>query len=73
LIASLLKCCISGQESLPENLYKAMGYRNISLLQEVTESEVPKDVNMLCGIFPEGIADKAFPAGSPAGDVFMPL
>jgi len=35
-------------------------------LQEVTESEIPKDVNMLCGIFPEGIADKAFPAGSPA-------
>jgi len=28
------------------------------------ESEVPKDVNMLCRIFPEGIADKAFPAVS---------
>jgi len=35
-------------------------------LQETTESEVQKDVNMLCGIFPEGIADKAFPAGPPA-------
>jgi len=36
------------------------------LLQEVTESEVQKDVDMLCGILPEGIADKAFPADSPA-------
>jgi len=36
------------------------------LLQEITESEVPKDVDMPCGIFPEGIADKAFPADSPA-------
>jgi len=35
------------------------------LLQEVTEGEIPKDVNMLCKVFPEGIADKAFPAGSP--------
>jgi len=33
-------------------------------LQEITESGVPKDVNMLCRIFPEGIADKAFPADS---------
>jgi len=39
----------------------------MSLLQaEITKGEVQKDVNMLCGIFPEGIADKAFPAGSPA-------
>ncbi|NOZ69185.1 MAG: hypothetical protein GXP46_08080 [Deferribacteres bacterium] len=30
------------------------------------EREVQKDVNMLCGIFPEGIADKAFPADSSA-------
>jgi len=28
------------------------------------KSEIPKDVNMLCRIFPEGIADKAFPAAS---------
>jgi len=36
------------------------------MLQELTRSEVQKDVNMPCGIFPEGIADKAFPAGCPA-------
>jgi len=36
------------------------------LLQEITKSEVPKDVNMPCGVFPEGIADKAFPADSSA-------
>jgi len=36
------------------------------LLREVTESEVQKNVHMLCGIFPEGIAGKAFPAGSSA-------
>jgi len=35
-----------------------------SLLQEITESEIPKDVNMPCGVLPEGIADKAFPAAS---------
>ena len=39
---------------------------NMSLLQDVTESEIPKDVDMPCGIFPEGIADKAFPPDSPA-------
>ncbi|NOZ68257.1 MAG: hypothetical protein GXP46_03205 [Deferribacteres bacterium] len=39
----------------------------MSLLQELTESEIPKDVNVLCRIFPEGIADKAFPAASLAG------
>jgi len=38
----------------------------MSMLQEITESEVAKDVNMACGIFPEGIADKAFPADSSA-------
>ncbi len=38
----------------------------MSVLQESTMSEVPKDVDMPCGIFPEGIADKAFPADSPA-------
>jgi len=44
------------------------------LLQEITESEVPKDVNMPCKVFPEGIADKAFPADSSAPPaVFMPL
>jgi len=36
------------------------------LLQEITESEIKKDVDMPCGIFPEGIADKAFPADSSA-------
>jgi len=36
------------------------------LLREITESEIPKDVNVLCKVFPEGIADKAFPAGPPA-------
>jgi len=36
------------------------------LLQEITESEVQKDVDMPCGIFPEGIADKAFPPDSTA-------
>jgi len=36
------------------------------LLQEITESEILKDVDMPCGIFPEGIADKAFPADSSA-------
>jgi len=36
------------------------------LLQEITESEVQKNVDMPCGIFPEGIADKAFPADSSA-------
>ncbi|NOZ67797.1 MAG: hypothetical protein GXP46_00780 [Deferribacteres bacterium] len=39
---------------------------NMFLLQEVTENEVPKDVNMACKVFPEGIADKAFPADSSA-------
>ena len=38
----------------------------MSLLQDVTESEIPKDVDMPCGILPEGIADKAFPPDSPA-------
>ncbi len=36
----------------------------MSLLQDVTESEIPKDGNMPCGIFPEGIADKASPPDS---------
>ncbi len=37
----------------------------MSLLQDSTESEIPKDVDMPCGICPEGIADKAFPPDSP--------
>jgi len=41
----------------------------MSLLQEITESEVQKDVNMLCGVLPEGIADKAFPADPSAPQV----
>jgi len=46
----------------------------MSSLQELTKNEVQKDVNMPCGIFPEGIADKVFPTGShAAGGVFMPL
>jgi len=36
------------------------------LLQEITEGEVQKNVDTLCGIFPEGIADKDFPADSSA-------
>ncbi|GEM_PF-6749815 len=38
----------------------------MSLLQDVTESEIAKDGNMPCGICPEGIADKAFPPDSTA-------
>jgi len=34
------------------------------LLREITESEVPKDAHMPCGIFPEGTADKASPSDS---------
>jgi len=36
------------------------------LLQDLTESEIPKDADMPCGICPEGIADKAFPPDFPA-------
>jgi len=46
----------------------------MSLLQEITKGEVQKDVDMPCGILPEGIADKAFPADSPAPPpVFMQM
>jgi len=36
------------------------------LLREITECEVQKDVDTPCGIFPEGIADKASPSDSRA-------
>ncbi len=36
------------------------------LLRDLTEGEVQKDVDMPCGIFPGGIAEKAFPADSSA-------
>jgi len=51
-----------------------MGYWKYVIVAGSRESEIPKDVNMLCRVFPEGIADKAFPADSSARQQYsMPL
>ncbi|GEM_PF-3983152 len=56
----------AGRRVRRKTFIKRLDIGNMPLLQEVTESEVQKDVDTLCGILPEGIADKAFPADSPA-------
>jgi len=47
---------------------------NMSLLQDVTESEIPEDVDKPCGILSKVSQIKLFRRTPlPAGDVFMPL
>jgi len=53
-----------GKGGCRKTFIKRWDIGNNSLLQELTGNEIPKDVNMPCEIFPEGIADKAFPAAS---------
>ncbi len=62
-------------ESAVKPLYiKRRDIGNMSLLQEVTESEIPEDVDMPCGILSEVSRIKLFRLTPlPAGGIFMPL
>ncbi|NOZ68598.1 MAG: hypothetical protein GXP46_05015 [Deferribacteres bacterium] len=54
------------QESLPENKVSWFKVQSSLSFMVPNNGHESRAIDMPYGVFPEGIADKAFPAGSPA-------